>query len=182
MLLWRGHTKSNPAAVWCEKSKCIGTKRKLSAIWYHRKASELEPNGSYLQFGTKKIRENWYQTEESFIWYQSETKNMVRNGRFQKVGTKTGQKKWNQIGENGSLVACPVQRHGTKRKQPAIWSHGKASELAPNGSNPQFGPMEKQANWYQTEAICNLVPWKASVLGPNGSTRHFSTQEEITPL
>ena len=38
-----------------------GTKSGIANIWYHKKASELEPNGSFLAFGSKRKQVNWNQ-------------------------------------------------------------------------------------------------------------------------
>ncbi|MBO4399396.1 MAG: hypothetical protein J5795_04610 [Lachnospiraceae bacterium] len=160
MLLWEGHTKSNPAAVWCEKSKRIGTKRKLSAIWYHRKASVLAPNGSYQQFGTIEKHVIWYETEETSIWYQKNPRELVPNRRI------------------FYLVPKRDKKYGTKRKISKGWYQNRSKKVEPDRRKRKFGGMPDPKARYQTEATCNLVPWKASTLVPNGSNPQFGPMEK----
>ena len=130
-----------------------------------KKASVLVPNGSYQQFGTIEKQANWNQTEVICNLVPKKSEKIGTKQKNLLFGTKARQKIWYETEDFKRLVPKQVKKSGTRSEKTEVWWHARSKGTVPNGSNPQFGPMEKQANWHQTEATRNLVPWKSKRIG-----------------
>ena len=142
-----------------------GTKSGIANIWYHKRASKLEPNGSFLAFGSKGKQANWNQIrvylhlvpkeskrigtkfEFTCIWFHKRASELEPSSSLPVLGTIKEQANWNQTEVFLHLIPRKSKRIGTKRKFSCIWFQKKAGKVELKSSLSEFRTKKPRKKW-----------------------------------